>query len=77
MEFVILAVRRLRNDNWMVDAVNAYGRRTGAVVAWWQTTAEGIQAALERSYALQLEAVRDREGALASMAADQLDPPDP
>lgn len=77
MEFAILSIRQLDGEFWGIDAVSAYGRRTSAVLAFWQTTAEGIQAALERSYGFQLDADELRAAALLSIAADLQDPPEP
>lgn len=75
MDYQILSTRLGRNRYVSVDAVTVTGRRLGATVIWPESTLEGIVRALDRAYALALEADTDRAGALASIAADLSDPP--
>ena len=75
MDYQVLSARIGINRRVSIDAVTVTGRRLGVTVIWSESTTEGITAALDRAYDAALRADADREGALASIAADLTDPP--
>lgn len=70
----ILSQRVLDDGAVGFDAITAYGRRITATVPRWNTTAEGIDAALRRSWAAQIEADAVLLAVRESWAADERDP---
>jgi len=71
--FMIIGQRTLDDGTVGFDAVTAQGRTISVVVPWWNTTAEGINAALLRSAHAQLEADRVLLAVRESWAADERD----